>query len=145
MSGNCLAQLTQCDHGTWTIPVLGRTGIPPRDLAAEPRDEHQSCCCPRTPCNKEIPQANREKSFFIPPLFRDVPAYLSLSYSKQNQWCPGSSRKILPINDLQGLGMDFSILSSVIKNIHSPQQDPLLNKGVFPWDPAASSCSQLLH
>lgn len=76
MSGNCLAQLTQCDHGTWTIPVLGRTGIPHR-LQSQGMST-KAAAAQEPPCNEEIAQGNREKSFFIPPLFRDVPAYLSL-------------------------------------------------------------------
>lgn len=36
-----------------------------------------------------------------------------------------------PKQQFQGLGIDFSILSSVINNIHSSQQDPLLDPLLF--------------
>lgn len=62
MSGHCLAQLnTQCDHGTWTIPVLGRT----RGSTPGIWDEHQSCCCccPRTPLQRGVCPRKQEKEF----------------------------------------------------------------------------------
>lgn len=83
MSGHHLEQLNTVWSWNMNNPSPGKdTGIHPRDLGAEPRDGHQSCCCPRIPCNEEFAQANREKSFFIPQSSTDLPTNLSLSYSR---------------------------------------------------------------
>lgn len=134
MSGQCLAQQnTQCDQGTGT--VLRRTQGSTPGLWGQSQGistKAAAAAAQEPPCNDEFAQGNREKSFF-----RDVNSsemsqlIFPLVTPEQNQWCPGSSRKILP-NELQGLGIDFFFtLSSVVKNIHSPQWDPLLKKGPF--------------
>lgn len=114
---------------------------PAQGSGAEPRDEHPSCCCccPRTLLQRGVCPKNRAKSFVILQSFIMSQLIFPLVTPEQNQWYSGSSRKIFPINDFQGLGIDFSILSSVIKNIHSPQKKRALFHEIL----QASSCSQI--
>lgn len=109
MSGQCLAQQnTQCDQGTGT--VLRRTQRSTPGLWGQSQGistKAAAAAAQEPPCNDEFAQGNREKSFF-----RDVNSsemsqlIFPLVTPEQNQWCPGSSRKILP-NELQGLGIGF--------------------------------------
>lgn len=122
---------TRCDHGTGTILVPGRTGIHPRDWGAEPRDEHQSCCCPRTHLQRGV-CPRKWKRFFIPHLFLAVPTNLCLSSSRAEPVASRQQQENPSKQWFARLGDRFIfILSSVIRKIHSPQQDLLLNKGPF--------------
>lgn len=91
----------------------------------------KAAAAPEPTCNEEFAQGNREKSFFIPQVFLAVPTNVSLSSSGAEPMVSRQQQEN-PSNDLQGLGIDFFILSSVIKNIHSPQQDLLLTRAPFP-------------
>lgn len=78
MAGQCLAQLnTQCDHGAGTVPVLERTQGPTPGLWGQSQGMSTkaaaAAAAQEPPCHEEFAQGNREKSFFIPQPFRDVP------------------------------------------------------------------------
>lgn len=83
------------------------------------------------PATRSLPKETEKRVFSFLNHSEMSQLIFSSVTPEQNPWCPGSSRKILPNTDLQGLGADFFTLSSVVKNIHSPQWDPLLNKGPF--------------
>lgn len=70
------------DHGTGTLPVLGRTrGSTPGIWVQSQGMSTKAAAAPEPTCNEEFAQGNREKSFFIPQVFLAVPTNVSLSSS----------------------------------------------------------------
>lgn len=85
MSGHRLAQVNTA--GSWSMnnPSPGKdTGIHPRDLGAEPRDEHQSCCCPRTPCSEEFDPRKQGEEFFHSSIIHRCQLIFPLVTQEQN-------------------------------------------------------------
>lgn len=119
---------------------------PPQGSGAEPRDEHQSCCCcPRTTCNGEFAQGNRERRFFISHPFLDVPTNLSLSSSKAERKVSRQQQEN-PSKQSARLGDRFFFHTELFLRRDIPHNRiSSWTRAPFPWDPAASSCSQPLH
>lgn len=148
MSGHCLAQLnTQCDHGTWTVLVLGRAqGSTPGIWCRAKGWAPKLLQLPKSPLQWGVCPRKQGKEFFHSQLFRDVPANLSLSYSRaepmvsrQQQENPSKQRFARLGNRL--FHTEFCYQEHIFPTMGSPpKQGPLFHEVL-----QASSCSQLLH
>lgn len=126
----------QTEHTVWswnrTVPSWGGHRDPAQGSGGRARGWAPKLLLPKNPpAMRSLPKETGKRDFSFLNHSEMSQLIFPSVIPEQNQWCPGSSRKILPNIHLQGLGTDFFPLSSVVKNIHSPQWDPLLNKGPF--------------
>lgn len=136
MAGQCLAQLnTQCDHGTGTVPSWGGHRDPPQGSGGRAKGWAPKLLLLLLPKNppamRSLPKETGKRVFS----FLNCSEMSQLIYSRAEPMCSGSSRKILPNINLQGLGTDVFTLSSVVKNIHSHEilQAPNSSISDLPW------------
>lgn len=131
MAGQCLAQLnTQCDHGIGTIPSWEGHRDPPQGSGGRAKGWAPKLLLllPKNPpAMRSLPKETGKRVFS----FLNHSEMSQLIHSRAEPMCSGSSRKILPNINLQGLGTDVFTPSPVVKNIHSPPWHLLLNKGPF--------------